>query len=245
MSGQPSAVIELRGVGKTYLGHRGTAVEALRDVSLSLSPGRILGLAGANGAGKTTLLEVCIGALAPTHGVVLWFGQSTLSNDAKRNIGFCPDVPAFPQRLTGREVISILAALDGVPKSLSRQRCDQLADRLGLSDALEKRVETMSRGTAVRLGLLQAIVRERDLLVCDETFAPLDPVAQLALREVLREQADRGAAILISSHQLEQLSKVADEVAIMRQGRIVRQIVTSESGAYESLERAFFGSPDS
>lgn len=220
--------LELHGVGLTYpaVDRQSKATDALRDFSLVVEPGHIVGLAGPNGAGKTSLLEICIGALAPTRGNLSWFGSTVLSSDVRRRIGFCPDVPSFPRRMTGRELLRLFAALDGVPTAFARKRIELLAERLRLQDALGKRVESMSRGTAVRLGMLQAIVCERDLLLCDETFSPLDPAAQVDLREVLREEANRGAAVLVSSHQLEQLAKVADAVAIMRTGGIVRYLNT-------------------
>lgn len=219
------AVLELNNVGVTYSGARGSLpTDALGTVSLALHPGKITGLAGPNGAGKTSLLEVCIGALAPTRGSIHWFGVNTFSAGVRRRVGFSPDVPPLPRRMKGIEVLQFFAALDGMQPAHAAKRIQHLAERLKVSSALEQRVESLSRGTLQRLGLLQALTCERDILLCDEPFAPLDPVAQVDLRVVLREEANRGAAVLISSHQLDQLDKVADEIVILGKGAILQRL---------------------
>lgn len=225
-------------------GARSVPVNALDGVSLELARGRILGLAGPNGAGKTTLLEVCIAALSLSAGQVRWFGDSTLSARSRRRIGFAPDVPELPARLTAREALELFASLDGIPRTHARQAIADLSARLGVDEALDRRVETLSRGTAQRIGIIQAVLGERDILVCDESFAPLDPVAQVAVRELLRAEARRGAAVLVSSHQLDQLPKFADAVVILAGGMIVRHLDATElrTGAVErdaSLEQIF------
>jgi len=218
--------LELSEVGLTYpsLKRQTGPVEAVREVSLVLRPGMILGLAGPNGAGKTTLIEMCVGALKPSSGRISWFGNSKIDGETRRRIGFCPDVPALPQRLTGREVLQFFAALDGDSGPHIEARIDYLAERLRVQAALEQLVGALSRGTLQRLGILQALVHERDILLCDESFAPLDPIAQVDLRLLLQEEARRGAAILVSSHQLDQLGKIADEVAIMKNGSVARYL---------------------
>lgn len=216
--------LELSEVAVTYPARRrGTApVAAVRGASMALQPGRVLGLVGQNGAGKTTLMEACIGALEPTAGSISWFGEPSCTAEVRRRIGFCPDVPAFASRLTVREHLLLMAALDSLGAD-GDQRVKDVASRLALSEVLGRRVETLSRGTAQRLGVAQALLRPRDLLVCDETFAPLDPTAQVELRDVIREEAARGAAVLISSHQLDQLLRLVDELLVMRDGVIVHR----------------------
>lgn len=219
----PPVSLKVTGVTVEYPGPRtrDPALRAVRDVTMSLVPGEIVGLAGANGAGKTSLLEVCIGALTPSSGQVSWFDETKLTRRVSRRIGFCPDVPSFPHHLSGREVLRLFAGLDGLSRREADRRIDELIAAFQLEDALHRRVETLSRGTVQRLGVMQALLSPRDLLVCDETFAPLDPVAQISLRGILKGIADRGATVLVSSHQLDQLARVSDRVAIMREGELV------------------------
>lgn len=229
--------VELAQVSVTYpsTGRGTTPVEALREVTLTLTHGAVLGLAGANGAGKTSLIELCAGTMAPTRGSVKWFGSPTWSGSVRRRIGFCPDVPALPRRLTGREVLRFFAALDGLVGEVADRRIDHLAERLRLHEALPRRVEFLSRGNLLRIGICQALLAKRDVLLCDESFAPLDPEAQLDLRQLLREVAHEGTAVLVSSHQLDQLGKVADEIAIVRNGVLVRHLDRDVVGAKRVL----------
>jgi ABC-type multidrug transport system ATPase subunit len=218
--------LDLERISVTYpaINRRKGPVEALREVSIALQAGVITGLAGPNGAGKTTLMEVCIGAVRPSAGRITWFGHGTLDRGRRSALGFCPDVPAFPPRVTGRELLSFFGAIDGVPRGKQETRIAHLADRLRVGEALDQHVGFLSRGIVQRPGILQALICEPSVLLCDESFAPLDPVAQLDLRLLLREEADRGAAILISSHQLDQLGKVADEIIILSAGQVVARL---------------------
>lgn len=231
------AVLELSDVRVTYrkAGISGGMVEALRGVSLVLKAGAIVGLAGANGAGKTTLIELCVGALRPTAGRVRW-GTSTVCNTVVRQqIGFCPDVPSLPPRFTGREALRFFGALDSLSTTEADAKIDYLAERLRLHNALPQRIASLSRGNLQRIGICQALMCKRSVILCDESFAPLDPIAQLDLRELLRDEAREGAAVLVSSHQLDQLAKVADEIVIMRDGEITRRFGQDTANAKQAI----------
>jgi len=204
-----------------HQGRRGTGdLTALRGVSLSVMPGEILGLAGPNGAGKTTLLEVAVGAVQPSLGVVAWRGEPCLAGSARRRVGFCPDVPMFPQRLTAAEVLAFYA--ESNDQRDYRARMKYLVEALDLGHVLEKKVETMSRGTLQRVNVAAVLLGQPALIICDETFAPLDPVAQRQLKDVLRAEAQRGAAVIVSSHHLDQLVRTAEDVIILADGRVRR-----------------------
>lgn len=241
----PAGLLELSDVRVVYSGsgRKGKPVEALRGVSLSLERGIVTGLAGANGAGKTSLLELCVGALRPNAGQVTWFGETTWDASVRKRIGFCPDVPALPQRFTGREALHFYAALESMSTTEADARIDHLAERLKLRDALSQRVGVLSRGNLQRIGVCQALICKRDIILCDESFAPLDPVAQLDLRELLRDEAAAGAAVLVSSHQLDQLAKVADEILIMSNGVITRHLGRDAASAKQTIVLDISGLP--
>jgi len=222
VSNAPALV--LRDVAVTYAASaRGAQpVKALRGVSLTVAAGQVLGLAGPNGAGKTSLIELCVGALRPTSGAVEWFGRARLEARAKDQIGFCPDVALLPATLRTSEAISVFAALSGLTMAAVSRRVSYLVERLDLADSLSRRIGTLSRGTVQRLSIACALVPSPALVLCDESFAPLDPVAQVALRSLLHDEAARGAAVLVSSHQLDQLGRLADEIVVLNAGRVAR-----------------------
>lgn len=241
MSGPgPSAsepVLELEGVSFAYAprGKDGGDGRVLRDVSLSLPAGRVTGLVGVNGAGKTTLLELAAGGLAPSEGAIRLPGGRARGPGPRAEVGYCPDVPAFPPFLTADEALGLCAGLAGLSRRGARAARDELAGRLGLEGILDRRVSRLSRGNVVRLGIAQALIGGPRLLLLDESFASLDPVAQRDLREVIREEARRGAAVLVSSHQLGQLEKVADRVLVLRGGEVLGPCDRSRIGS-DALE---------
>jgi ABC-2 type transport system ATP-binding protein len=221
--------ISLDRVSVTYRPSRRGAVpvEALCGVSVELPPGAIIGLVGANGAGKTTLLEVLAGALRPTTGGATINGN-TAGRATYRQVGFAPDVPKFPTLLTGREALMLCAGLTGVAAGAAEQKLRALESPLELAPVLDRRVGGLSRGNLQKLGLAQAVLRSPDLLLCDEPFSALDPVVQVGLREVLLAEASRGACVLVSSHQLDQVEKVAGRVLVLEAGRLVADLTARE-----------------
>lgn len=222
-------VLELEDVGVTYTRRNPLTppTTAVNDCSLKLYPGQLVGLAGPNGAGKTTVLEVSLGSVRATVGRVLWFGEAKRNRRTMRDVGYCPDVPAFPRRLTGREVLRIHAAISGLDAHEAKRRITIDSERLQVDAVLDKRVETLSRGTVQRLAILQSLICRHDILLCDESFAHLDPIGQMLLRDVLRQEALRGAAVLVSSHHLDQLPKFVDRLLIMKGGQVVRSLPRS------------------
>lgn len=236
----------MRNVGVTYrTGLRSRArIEALQDVTIALEAGSVTGLVGVNGAGKTTLLEVAIGALDPTVGVVRWFNRQAWDRATRRRIGFCPDTPAFPPFLNVRETLCLFCSLRGITGTTIPTVVERSLVRFRLEELAAVRVSRLSRGNAVRLGLAQALLGEPDLIILDESFAPLDPRGQADLRTTLGEEAARGAAVLISSHQLDQVRRVAHHVLVLESGRVIRQMDRNElddPGAERALEDVLGG----
>lgn len=231
-------VLELRRVCFTYqsgVWHR-NPVRALRGVTLSLCSGEVAGLVGVNGAGKTTLLEIAVGARGPTNGTVRWFAREEWDADVRARVGFCPDAPSLPPFLGVRETLEFFAGLRRLSKRSVSHQVGSLLGRLGLTDLSRRRIAKLSRGNLVRVGIAQALLGTPDLLIFDESFASLDPKAQADLRAILREEARRGAAVLISSHQLAQVEKVADRVFVLQDGSLSDTMDRHE--LYGSRERS-------
>jgi ABC-2 type transport system ATP-binding protein len=184
-------------------------VTVLDDVSLDLDAGTLYGLVGPNGSGKTTLLRVLAGLLAPTSGSVEYQGPS-----APRRIGYMPQQPSFRPRFTARETLEFYTALAGGDPAT-------LLDRVGLTDAAERRVEALSGGMIRLLGLAQATVGDPPVVLLDEPGSGLDPGMSRRTFEVARGLAADGAAVVCSSHDLTIVEESADSVLVLDGGTVV------------------------
>jgi ABC-2 type transport system ATP-binding protein len=195
-------------------------VEALDGASFSVERGRMLGFLGPNGAGKTTTMRAIFGLVEPDSGEVLWRGRPVQLPDRLR-FGYMPEERGLYPRMPVGEQIAYFGRLHGLSAAAARAAAVAWLDRLGLAERAGAKVEELSHGNQQRAQLAAALVHEPELLVLDEPFAGLDPVAVQTLAEVLRGEAARGAAVLFSSHQLELVEDICEEVAIIDRGRIV------------------------
>jgi ABC-2 type transport system ATP-binding protein len=193
-------------------------VHAVEDLSFTVEPGEVVGFLGPNGAGKTTTIRLLLDLIRPTRGQVEVLGMSPRRGGAavRRRIGYVAGDLAMYNRLTGRQLLEFLAALRA--KSAVDAAVD-VAARLDV--ALDRPIGTLSRGNRQKIGIVQAFAHEPDLLVLDEPTSGLDPVSQRTFRTLVREATARGTAVLLSSHVLSEVQRVADRVAIVRDGRLV------------------------
>ncbi len=194
-------------------------VIGVNHVSLELRGG-ITGLVGSNGAGKSTLLRLAAGQLRPTLGRVAVRGVDAWDWQAKRLVGYCPDIDAFYEEMSGASFVETMARLCGFTKADSQQQTERVLDRVGMTDRAERRLRGYSKGMRQRIKLAQALLHEPDLLILDEPLSGIDPIGRQELLELFRELAAQGKCLLISSHELEELEKLTDHVAIMARGRI-------------------------
>jgi ABC-type multidrug transport system ATPase subunit len=198
-------------------------VRAVDGVSLSLVPGEIVALVGPNGAGKTTLLRLAAGLLRPDAGTIS-VGEAHApagSPAARRALGFAPDEPVFPPALTVREVLDYYARFHA-PGSARRGLVAAALELSGLGEVVGRRAAALSQGYARRLALAQAALGGRRVLLLDETLSAADPVVRRALCEGLQQLAARGVAVLLSSHDLTTVERLAVQVLVMARGRVVR-----------------------
>ena len=194
------------------------SVHAVEDLSFTVEPGEVVGFLGPNGAGKTTTIRMLLDLIRPTRGRVEVLGTNPRRGGAgvRRRIGYMAGDLALYNRLTGRQLLEFVAALRG---SVTLAPAEALAERIEV--ALDRPIGTLSRGNRQKIGVVQAFAHEPDLLVLDEPTSGLDPVSQRTFRLLVREATTRGAAVLLSSHVLGEVQRVADRVAIVRDGRLV------------------------
>lgn len=202
---------------------RRSGVQALDGVSLTVEEGAIFGLLGPNGAGKTTLVKTLLGLVHPTGGTARLFGQPAGTPAARQRIGFVPENHRFPGFFTATETLHAYGRLADVPRAARAERIPALLDRLDLDGRGDSKVKTFSKGMLQRLGLAQALLNEPDLLFLDEPTGGVDPVGRRAIRDIVVELRDEGKTIFLNSHLLSEVEKVCSQIAILRDGSLVRQ----------------------
>ena len=206
-------------------------VQALDGCSLSVARGRMLGFLGPNGAGKTTVMRTVFDLVRPDSGEVLWDGRP-IGLEERLRFGYMPEERGLYPRMPVGEQLAYFGTLHGLSDDAARVASARWLERLGLAGRADAKVEELSHGNQQRAQLAAALLHEPELLVLDEPFAGLDPVAVRTLAEVLRGEAARGAAVLFSSHQLELVEDICEEVAIVDHGRVVAR------GNVDALRRA-------
>ena len=216
-------------------------VKAVDGLSLALAPGEIVGFLGTNGAGKTTTIKMITGLLRPDAGEVSVFGGDPSDPAVRARIGYMPEVATYYPYLNARELLAFYGGICGLDAKAVRERTDSLLESVGLADAAKRPLRTYSKGMLQRAGIAQALLNDPDLLVLDEPFTGLDPLARIHFRELLRSLREKGKAVFFSSHELGETELLCDRVAIMKKGRCVYQgpVKDLAGDGASNLERLF------
>ncbi len=207
-------MLELTGITKSYGGRR-----VLDDVGFSVGAGRLTGFVGGNGAGKTTTMRIILGVLARDSGDVTLHGVPVTTAD-RRRFGYMPEERGLYPKMRVREHIVYLARLHGFSKAEATSRATALLEELGLGERLDDNVETLSLGNQQRAQIAAALVHVPEVLILDEPFSGLDPLAVDVVATVLHRRAAAGAAVLFSSHQLDVVERLCDDLVIIAGGTI-------------------------
>jgi len=219
-------VIEFRNVGKTYKSLLGNSVKAVEEFSLQVVEGEILGIAGPNGAGKTTIIAMMLGYLRPTKGTVEINGLPARTYIERNGIGYLSELIAIPPKWRADTALVRYATLAGIADAEIPTRVNEVIEKLGLAEHRDKKVKALSKGNLQRLGLAQALLRDDQILVLDEPTHGLDPVWTQRFRGIVEELRRPDRTILIASHNLDELQRLADRVAIIDHGRLQRVVST-------------------
>jgi ABC-2 type transport system ATP-binding protein len=196
----------------------------VESFSLTIGHSEVFGLAGPNGAGKSTLISLLLGYLEPTDGKVRIAGLTPRAFVEHNGIGYLSELIAIPPRWKLEEALQRYAILAGIPSDRRPQRIAAAIELMGLEDQRGKRVKQLSKGNLQRLGLAQALLREEQVLILDEPTHGLDPVWTQRFRDVVEALRRPGRAIFIASHNLDELQRLADRVAIIDGGRLQRVV---------------------
>ncbi|MEV5040562.1 ABC transporter ATP-binding protein [Microbacterium sp. LMI1x-1-1.1] len=207
-------MLQLRGITKSYGSRR-----VLDDVAFDVAPGRLTGFVGGNGAGKTTTMRIMLGVLGRDAGEVTLNGAPVTAAD-RRLFGYMPEERGLYPKMKVLEHIVYLARLHGFSKTDAAARATALLEELGLGERLGDNVETLSLGNQQRAQIAAALVHDPEVLILDEPFSGLDPIAVDVVANVLQTRAAQGASVLFSSHQLDVVERLCDDLVIIAGGTI-------------------------
>jgi len=237
----PETLIETRDLIKRY----GDKV-AVNNVSFNVYSGEVFGFLGPNGAGKTTTLKMIVGLLQPTSGMVKVAGYDvqTQSMLAKAACGYVPDTPNLYAKLSGRELLRFVSDLYSLERSQVARRIDELLRMFDLTAAADDTIDSYSHGMQQKVSLAAALMHDPKVLVLDEPTVGLDPKSARLIKDILRQLADRGAAVVLSTHILEIAERMCDRIGIINRGQLIAvgtmdELRTLDKTGVASLEDIF------
>lgn len=217
------SIINVESLTKVYNpGSSKGGIKALDEVSLEITPGEIYGLLGPNGAGKTTLFKVLLGITSITSGQASLSGLPPSNPKSRFKIGYLPENHRFPEYLTGSGLIYNSGYLSGLNKSQINQTAGQLLKLVGMEKWHDTKLRKYSKGMMQRIGLASALVNDPEIIFLDEPTDGVDPVGKAEIKQLMKEISSRGKTIILNSHMLSEVEKVAGRVAILKLGKIVR-----------------------
>ena len=196
--------------------------QALRDMTFSVGEGEIFGFVGSNGAGKSTTMRIALGVLAKDSGEV-YFDDAPINDDNRRRIGYMPEERGLYGKEPLLSQLVFLGTLHGMDKSAAKRAGAELLEQLGLGERMDDKLDDLSLGNQQRVQLAASLIHDPDMLILDEPFSGLDPVAVNVMSDMLRERANRGVPVIFSSHQLGLVQRLCDRVGIVTKGHMVAE----------------------
>lgn len=219
-------MLKLANISKQYDG-----VRAVDQVSFAVQKGDIYGFLGPNGAGKTTTIRMIMGIIQPDSGSIE-ISDNNMENLGRQIIGYLPEDRGLYQKQKLGEIIVYFGLLRGLEKTAAKTKAAEWLERFGLGDQQKRKVEELSKGNQQKVQFILSLVHDPTLLILDEPFTGLDPLNQLLLKEIIQEKREAGTTILFSTHQMEQVERLCNNICLINQGRIIVE------GALESIQAA-------
>lgn len=196
-------------------------VIGLNDVSLAIDGG-VTGVLGPNGAGKSTLFKLLLGRLKPSQGTVRLFGTDPWESTSPfRRVGYVSETEPLYEWMTGLDFLMTMARLHGMTRDEARERAEHVLEFVGLSDVRHKEVGKYSKGMRQRVKIAHALVHDPDLIILDEPLHGCDPLARTSIMSVIRELGNRGKTVIVSSHILEEIERITEQIVILHNGRLL------------------------
>ena len=208
-------IVELQHVRKAY----DTKV-AVADLSFTIEPGSMFGLLGPNGSGKTSSIRMMIGITVPDSGTVSLFNKP-FSRDLLKRVGYLPEERGLYKKMKVMDQLIFLGQLRGLDATTASKRAHDWCDRLGITPSIDKKTEELSKGMQQKIQFISTLLHEPELIIMDEPFSGLDPVNATLLQDTLLDLRKSGKAILFSTHRMDQVEKMCDEIALIHRGRLV------------------------
>jgi ABC-type multidrug transport system ATPase subunit len=213
----------------------GREVRAVEDVTLDISAGEVLGIAGPNGAGKSTIISLLLGFLRPTSGSLQIDGMEPRAFVERFGVAYVPELMALPSHWTADAALRRLAVLAGVPGSRVSAEVDRVVEALAIGEHRKKRLKALSKGNFQRVGLAQGLLADTRVVIFDEPTHGLDPVWTQKFREIVSSLKRADRVIVIASHNLDELERLTDRVAIIDRGRIQRVVTVNGASVTELM----------
>jgi ABC-2 type transport system ATP-binding protein len=218
------SLIEVGGLKKVYRSSLGgQRIVALDGIDFTVRAGELFGLLGPNGAGKTTTVKILLGLTRASEGKALVSGLPVSDPESRRRVGYLPEGHRIPGYLTARQALAIFGRMSDMDGASIKRRSMELLDRVRLAQWADVRVKKFSKGMTQRLGLAAALVHSPNVLLLDEPTDGVDPVGRREIRDLLREEAKNGTAVLLNSHLLSEIELTCDRVAVLRNGKVAAE----------------------
>lgn len=215
-----SAVLEFKGVSHTFRS-KSKEVQALRDVSFSLTEGEVFGFVGPNGAGKSTTIKVMLDIINDYQGEVCIYGVDAKRAEARQPLAFVPEAPALYEQFTPLEILRMGLSMYGIKREDADAWCMQWLERFSVAQNAKRRIRELSKGNVQRVALAHAMVVQPKLLVLDEPLSGLDPVGRKDVVDILTEYKQQGGAIFLTSHVLHDVERIADRFGFINKGELL------------------------
>ena len=215
-----SVILSASNLTKIYRKGRST-IEALKGISLEINQGEIFALVGPNGAGKTSFIKLALGLRTPTRGTILLYGKPPSQPIVRRRVGYQPEHFSLPGHLRVETILHFYGMLSGLRGNTLRQRIEETLEEVTLTEQRKAPFRTLSKGMRQRLALAQALLHEPDFLILDEPTSGLDPIARKHFRTHIQHLNKRGKTILMNTHLLDEVARLAHRIAIFNEGRLL------------------------
>jgi len=213
--------LDLNGLTKIYKGLKGKRVNAVTDVSLQISSGEIFGFLGPNGAGKSTTIKTIMGQISATSGTVHILGLPVSDYEARRNIGYLPENPAFYDFMTAREYLRFVGRAFAMDDAAIASESEKVLSLLDLTESADRPIRGYSKGMVQRVGLAQALLHDPQIYILDEPMSGLDPLGRALVKNIIKDLKNRGKTVFFSTHITSDVEVVCDRVGVIVKGRLL------------------------